>query len=146
MSRNCGNHSRLRWLRVSSGFALCFATVVLLLLSRAHAAPQQASVAGTSAASESRGVPGIATSPAFSARDLVAPPAENWLKVGGSLLSQNWSPLKQIDRGNVAKLKAVWQTHLDGSALANKYSGEAQPVVYEGVLYIVTGADDRSEE
>jgi quinohemoprotein ethanol dehydrogenase len=142
MSRNCGNNSRLRWLRVSSGFALCFATVVLLLLSRVHAAPQQASVAGTSAASESRGVSGIAAAPAFSAQDLTAPPAQNWLKVGGSLLSQNWSPLKQIDRENVGKLKAVWQTHLDGSALANKYSGEAQPVVYEGVLYIVTGADD----
>src|ERR1700730_16526053 len=81
MSRNYSNHSRLRWLNVSSGFALCFATVVLLLLSRAHAAPQQASVAGTSAASESRGVPGIAASPAFSAQDLVAPPPQNWLKV-----------------------------------------------------------------
>src|SRR5208282_4441225 len=43
---------------------------------------------------------------------------------------------------NVAGLKALWQTHLNGSGLATKYSGEAQPVVYEGVLYIVTGADD----
>jgi quinohemoprotein ethanol dehydrogenase len=67
---------------------------------------------------------------------------KNWLKVGGNLSNQNYSPLKQIDRANVTGLKAVWQTHLDGSGLANKYSGEAQPLVENGVLYIVTGADD----
>jgi quinohemoprotein ethanol dehydrogenase len=50
--------------------------------------------------------------------------------------------LKQVNRENVAGLKALWQTHLNGSGLATKYSGEAQPLVYEGVLYIVTGADD----
>ncbi len=33
-------------------------------------------------------------------------------------------------------------TQLDGSALAPKYSGEAPPVEYEGVIYYVTGADD----
>ena len=98
MSRNRSNNSSVRWLRLPAGFALCFATVVLLLLSRVHAAPQQDSLAGTSAASENRGVSGIAAAPAFSAQDLTAPPAQNWLKVGGSLLNQNWSPLKQIDR------------------------------------------------
>jgi alcohol dehydrogenase (cytochrome c) len=64
------------------------------------------------------------------------------LKIGGDLFNRNYSPLRQVNRENVAQLKAVWRTHLDGSALATKYSGEAQPMVYEGVLYIVTGADD----
>ena len=32
-------------------------------------------------------------------------------------------------------------THL-GSGTENKYSGEAAPVVYNGVIYVVTGADD----
>jgi quinohemoprotein ethanol dehydrogenase len=128
------------WLRASAAFALCLASLVFVVLSRVNAAPQEGSSAPSAA--DSRDVSHAAVSPAFSAQDLAAPPRENWLKVGGSLSNQNWSPLNQINRENVDKLKAVWQTHLNGSALATKYSGEAQPVVYEGVLYIVTGADD----
>ena len=71
-----------------------------------------------------------------------APPSSAWTKVGGSLFSQNYSPLTQINRQNVAGLKAVWRARLDGSGVGAKYSGEAQPVVYQGVVYIVTGADD----
>src|SRR5499427_2153026 len=66
----------------------------------------------------------------------------NWLKNGGNLFNQNYSPLKQINRGNVANMKAVWRTHLDGSGTRPKYSGEAQPIVHDGVIYVVTGADD----
>jgi quinohemoprotein ethanol dehydrogenase len=69
-------------------------------------------------------------------------PAGAWLKSGGSLFNQNYSPLTQINRQNVANLKAVWRARLDGSGVGAKYSGEAQPVVYQGVVYIVTGADD----
>jgi alcohol dehydrogenase (cytochrome c) len=50
--------------------------------------------------------------------------------------------LTQINRDNVANLKGVWRARLDGSGVDTKYSGEAQPLVYDGVLYIVTGADD----
>jgi len=71
-----------------------------------------------------------------------APPTSAWLKPGGNFYSQNFSPLAQINRQNVANLKAVWRTRLDGSGVAAKYSGEAQPVFYQGVVYIVTGADD----
>ena len=71
-----------------------------------------------------------------------APPSTAWTKVGGNLFSQNYSPLTQINRQNVANLKAVWRARLDGSGVGAKYSGEAQPVVYQGVVYIVTGADD----
>src|SRR5689334_3269456 len=134
--------SRFSWPRLVAGFSLCLGSIAFLLLIRAHAAPQEGSLSVGSSTSESRGASPIVASPAFSAQDLVAPPAGNWPKVGGSLYSQNWSPLKQIHRENVGKLKAVWQTHLDGSGLAMKYSGEAQPIVYQGVLYIATGADD----
>jgi quinohemoprotein ethanol dehydrogenase len=127
MDKSLTCKSRFRWLRLSAGLSLCLVCVILFVLSRAHAAPQGGSTAASAA---------------FSSQDLLAPPAENWLKVGGSLYNQNWSPLKQINRENVGKLKAVWQTHLDGSGLAMKYSGEAQPIVYHGILYIVTGADD----
>jgi quinohemoprotein ethanol dehydrogenase len=71
-----------------------------------------------------------------------APPSGAWLKAGGNLFSQNYSPLTQINRQNVANLKAVWRARLEGSGVGAKYSGEAQPVVYQGVVYIVTGADD----
>ena len=70
------------------------------------------------------------------------PPTDAWLKAGGNLYSQNFSPLTLINRQNVANLKAVWRTRLDGSGAGPKYSGEAQPVFYQGVVYIVTGADD----
>jgi len=70
------------------------------------------------------------------------PPTNAWLKAGGNLYSQNFSPLTQINRQNVANLKAVWRARLEGSGVGAKYSGEAQPVFYQGVVYIVTGADD----
>ncbi len=69
-------------------------------------------------------------------------PTDGWLKSGGNLFNQNYSPLAQINRQSVAGLKAVWRARLDGSGMNSKYSGEAQPVIHEGVIYIVTGADD----
>jgi len=86
----------------------------------------------------------LAASPALYAQQSApsAPPSSAWTKVGGNLFSQNYSPLTQINRQNVAGLKAVWRARLDGSGVGAEYSGEAQPVVYQGVVYIVTGADD----
>ena len=69
-------------------------------------------------------------------------PIDSWVKSGGNLFNQNYSPLAQINRQNVANLKAVWRARLDGSGANAKYSGEAQPIVHEGVVFIVTGADD----
>jgi len=74
--------------------------------------------------------------------DLASLPTDGWLKSGGNLFNQNYSPLTQINRQNVVNLRAVWRARLDGSAMNAKYSGEAQPIVHEGVVYIVTGADD----
>jgi alcohol dehydrogenase (cytochrome c) len=65
-----------------------------------------------------------------------------WPKSGGDLANRNYSPLSQIDRRNVANLKGVWRVHLDGSGSQGRHSGEAQPVVRDGIVYIVTGADD----
>ena len=42
----------------------------------------------------------------------------------------------------MANLKGVWRARLDGSGTGAKYSGEAQPIVEDGIVYIVTGADD----
>jgi alcohol dehydrogenase (cytochrome c) len=79
---------------------------------------------------------------AFAADTLVAPPTDGWPTNGGNLYNQRYSPLNQIDAGNVSELKGVWRTHLRGSGLAPQYSGEAQPVVDDGVAYVSTGAND----
>jgi len=84
----------------------------------------------------------IVASPAFSDKELLAPPTGSWLKNGGNLFNQNYSPLTRINRETVANLKGVWRARLDGSGTGTKYSGESQPVVHEGVIYVVTGADD----
>lgn len=81
------------------------------------------------------------TSPAFSPDELAAQPTTNWITNGGSISNQRYSPLKEIDTGNVSRLKGLWHVHLR-SGTAGKYSGEAQPIVYRNVIYIVTGADD----
>lgn len=78
----------------------------------------------------------------FSAERLVAPPTDAWPTNGGNLYNQRYSPLAQIDTGNVTQLKGVWRTHLRGSGAAPKYSGEAQPLVHGAVVYVSTGAND----
>ena len=77
-----------------------------------------------------------------SSERLAAMPTDGWPTNGGNLFNQRYSPLTEINRDNVAELKGVWRARLGGSGVAQKYSGEAQPIVYEGVAYIVTGADD----
>jgi len=84
----------------------------------------------------------IARAPAFGPADLTAFPSTGWFTNGGDLFNRRYSPLRQITRDNVAGLKAVWRTRLGGSGLGAKYSGEAQPIVFEGILYLATGADD----
>ena len=81
------------------------------------------------------------TSPAFSSSALATLPTTNWITNGGTLANQRYSPLTQLNAGNVARLKGIWHVHLH-SGIAGKYSGEAQPIVYKNVMYVVTGADD----
>jgi alcohol dehydrogenase (cytochrome c) len=84
----------------------------------------------------------IESADAFTAAELLAPAEHGWLTNGGNLHNQRYARLNQIDRGNVAEFKGVWRTHLNGSGLEPKYSGEATPIVHEGVIYVSTGADD----
>ena len=75
-------------------------------------------------------------------QDLTAFPTTGWLTNGGDLFNRRYSPLTQLNRDNVSQLKAVWRTRLGGSGVGVKYSGEAQPIVQDGVIYVITGADD----
>ena len=82
------------------------------------------------------------TAPNFTANDL-AQPSSDWATNGGSITNQRYSPLDKINTSNVAQLKGVWRTHMNGSGVAAKYStGESQPVFYNGMLYVTTGNDD----
>jgi alcohol dehydrogenase (cytochrome c) len=76
------------------------------------------------------------------AADLTAFPTTGWPTNGGDLYNRRYSPLAQINRDNVGQLKGVWRTRLGGSGVGVKYSGEAQPIVHDGVIYVITGADD----
>ncbi|MCY3730411.1 MAG: hypothetical protein OXF98_03650, partial [Rhodospirillaceae bacterium] len=73
---------------------------------------------------------------------LVSLPRQDWITNGGNVYNQRYSPLDQINRDNVSQLKGVVRTRLNGSGVDNKYSGEAQPLIYDGVIYIITGAAD----
>ena len=76
------------------------------------------------------------------AETLSALPTIDWLTNGGDLFNRNFSALDEITTDNVNRLGPVWRTYLNGSGVAQKYSGEAQPIVHDGVMYIITGADD----
>jgi quinohemoprotein ethanol dehydrogenase len=82
------------------------------------------------------------TAPNFKAADLAETASDNWVTNGGSSWNQRYSSLDDIDASNVSQVKGVWRTHLNGSGIAPKYSGEGQPVEYNGVLYVTTGNDD----
>jgi alcohol dehydrogenase (cytochrome c) len=107
-------------------------TTVSAASAEAGASPETASASSVT----------ITPAPAFTADELEAQPTENWLTNGGSLSNQRYSPLDEIDTSNVADLKGAWHVHLNDSGVASKYSAEGTPVVYEGVMYIPTGADD----
>lgn len=79
--------------------------------------------------------------PAFSGKELLDLPTDKWITNGGNLYNQRYSPLDKINTSNVAQLKGEWTAKL-GSGLDFKFSGEATPIVYDGVMYIITGAND----
>jgi quinohemoprotein ethanol dehydrogenase len=78
----------------------------------------------------------------ISGATLSAHPTTSWPTNGGNLYNQRYSPLTAINRTNVAQLKGVWRTRLRGSGSAPQYSGFAAPIVYDGVAYVSTGAND----
>ena len=55
-----------------------------------------------------------------SAQEQATLPKTNWLKNGGNLSNQNYSPLTKINRETVSSVKGVWRTHLEGSGLGVK--------------------------
>jgi len=56
---------------------------------------------------------------------------DNVLTYGMGYHLRRYSPLKQIDKSTVKRLAPVWSLSLD-----NQYGEQAQPLVYNGVMYV----------
>ncbi|MDT8397963.1 MAG: PQQ-binding-like beta-propeller repeat protein [Pseudomonadales bacterium] len=121
-----------------------FARAAVLALASAlglGACSEQGSEAPLPASGNATPLSAIPAAPAFSIAQLAAPPTDNWLTNGGSLMNQRYSPLDEIDKDNIVQVKAEWQTHLD-SGLGPRHSGQGEALVYEGVIYQATGEND----
>jgi PQQ-dependent dehydrogenase (methanol/ethanol family) len=55
---------------------------------------------------------------------------QNWLSYWGDYSGRHYSPLAQINAGNVAQLQAQWAVQMPGDGIV-----EAIPIVVDGVLY-----------
>jgi quinoprotein glucose dehydrogenase len=69
-------------------------------------------------------------------------PDRDWRHYGGDAGGMKYSPLKQIHRGNVARLRVAW-THntgdvSDGGDFLVRSSFEATPLVVDGTMYVTT--------
>ncbi len=56
---------------------------------------------------------------------------DNVLTYGMGYNQNRYSPLRQINKGNVKRLTPVWTAGLD-----NDFGEQAQPMVYDGVIYV----------
>ena len=74
------------------------------------------------------------TAPAAAA----APPVE-WLNNRGDLASTSYSPLAQINRDNVGKLRIAWRWKSDNFGPTPEYYYRATPLMADGVLYTTAG-------
>jgi quinohemoprotein ethanol dehydrogenase len=85
----------------------------------------------------------IVPAPAFSAEELIAPSADNWLGYNGSVYGQRYSTLEEINASNVRNLRVAWRREMKPPGTKAK-KGEAlfaemTPIAHEGVLYMPDG-------
>jgi alcohol dehydrogenase (cytochrome c) len=83
----------------------------------------------------------IKPTPAFTAKELNQLPTNNWITNGGTLFNQRYSPLTQLNKDNIAQLKALWRTSM-GSGANPGNAGQAQILAYDGILYVANGVND----
>ncbi len=135
-------------MRLASSVALAVVAVLVIAMGAAGQSSSTRSSASRSASplavsrSGAAAAATITAAPAFTAAQLEAQPGADWLSTGGNLGNQRYSSLNLINTTNVAGLKQVFETHLNGSGSAAKYSQEDSPIEYQGVLYVVTGNND----
>ena len=92
-------------------------------------------IVGSNFGQETR--PSSSSSSRVSTEDLVVRPVgENWPSYNGDYTGRRFSSLQEINRTNVAKLRAAWVFH---PGLTQKL--EATPVVIRGVMYMTASND-----
>src|SRR5262245_63883646 len=65
-------------------------------------------------------------------RDQLAnPPAGDWLMINRTYDEQRFSPLDQVNKGNVAQLKMAWTRGLDAG------TSQITPIVAHRAMYVV---------
>jgi len=69
-------------------------------------------------------------------------PAAEWPYYGGDAGGMRYSPLDEINRSNVSKLRVAWTYHTgevsDGTRYPVRSAFETTPIVVDGVLYLTT--------
>jgi alcohol dehydrogenase (cytochrome c) len=74
----------------------------------------------------------------------------NWLTYSGTYRSERYSPLTQINKGNVADLKVIWAYQMQPPSIGGAGLVETTPVVVDGIMYLteppstVTALDART--
>ena len=90
-------------------------------------------------ASVPSGVPGGAASSAPDEVKLHPAPRAEWLANRGDLASTSYSPLDQINRDNVRKLRIAWRWRSDNFGPTPEFYFRATPLMADGVLYTTAG-------
>jgi alcohol dehydrogenase (cytochrome c) len=75
---------------------------------------------------------------------------DNWLTYSGTYRSERYSPLDQVNTGNVKDLKVIWAYQMQPATDAGNGLVETTPIVVDGVMYLteppstVTALDART--
>src|SRR2546422_7630635 len=88
------------------------------------------------AATAAGGVAGAVFLPG--ARTETKDPAREWRHYGGDPGANRYSPLDQINRSNVKRLKVAWVHHTEDASERPATTIECEPIVVDGVMYIQT--------
>ncbi len=68
--------------------------------------------------------------------------AQEWPHYGNDIGGSKYSPLKQINKQNVTRLKPAWTYHTgdisDGTTYSVRSAFECTPLVVDGVMYVST--------
>jgi len=125
-------------------FGFSLSMLCLLLTACGQDAPNTSQPATTTVAAPTPAAATASTAQAspLNSDPMAQPQASAWPTNGGSFTNQRYSPLDQINRDNVANLKAEWRAHLNGSGMSTRNSAEGTPIYQDGKLYISTGDSD----
>ncbi|HEY6343680.1 MAG TPA: PQQ-binding-like beta-propeller repeat protein [Bryobacteraceae bacterium] len=70
-------------------------------------------------------------------KDLNNPDPGDWLMLGGNMEHWNYSPLDQVNRGNVNSLQLVWARQMP----TNNGRAGTSPLIHNGIMYLVSPND-----